>query len=193
MTCSIPGCGKTVDARQLCAVHYKRLRMYGDPLRGPPVGITPGTTAKYILENVLPYDGDECLLWPYARNSAGYGHVGRNGRNILVTRIVCEAKYGAGRPGDEAAHKCGNGHNGCVAPKHLRWATHIENKSDEIAHGTRARGQACPQSKLTEDSVREIRRVGKSMPRKELAVQYGVSPSNISQILRGFSWGWLDG
>lgn len=31
MTCSVDGCDKPVQARELCAAHYKRLRVHGSP------------------------------------------------------------------------------------------------------------------------------------------------------------------
>ena len=29
--CSVEGCSKSVQGRGLCAMHYRRLRLYGDP------------------------------------------------------------------------------------------------------------------------------------------------------------------
>jgi hypothetical protein len=60
---------------------------------------------------------------------------------------------------------------------------------DKIRDGTDPKGERHPRAKLTQDDVDEIRIMrGFGFTHKELGRMYGVSRSNISQILRGESW-----
>lgn len=188
--CAVPGCGKVHYGLGWCKMHYARVRTHGDPLAGP----TPiGEPARYLREEVLTYEGDECLIWPYGRNEQGYAICHRDGRNHFASRLVCEDTHGqAPSPGHQAAHGCGNGHLGCVTKRHLRWATPTENKADELMHGTRCRGESAPTAKLTEDQVRAVRRLLASVTPTDVAKFYGVHPATIAAIRDGKSWAWLE-
>lgn len=146
-------------------------------------------TDAFLEDVVRAYVGDDCLIWPFAKNSAGYGHIGRNGKNTLVSRIACEYANGPSPAGYEAAHECGNGHLGCCNPRHLTWKTRADNHADQIRHGTKLLGEAIPWSKLTEADVGFIRSAlmgGASQ--QDLAFIFDVEPSNISAIHRRKSW-----
>lgn len=135
--CKIDGCKGYAFGHGYCGKHYQRLRRSGDPLGGRTM---VGDPLKFIHEVAVPFTGDECLTWPYARTLAGYGALKLNGQ-LTVSRFVCELAHGA--PSSEdlvAAHSCGKGHEGCVNPKHLRWATQKENMADKIIHGTAHNG-----------------------------------------------------
>jgi hypothetical protein len=137
----------------------------------------------------VPLDGEGCVLWPYARTSAGYGHLVIDGRPTLASRISCERRNGpAPSMKHQAAHSCGRGHDGCCAPWHLSWKTPAENCADTIAHGTRYQGQSHHWSKLTAADVTEIRRLAGTVRQSEIGAMFGVTQSNVSQILRGKSW-----
>ena len=117
--CKIEGCDRIVDALGLCATHYRRRRLYGNPLGGGAFKARPGHPLAF-LEKAKTNDSEECLFWPFARNSAGYGHLEIEGRLTLAHRLICEAINGSA-PDEkaEAAHLCGNGHLGCINWKHL--------------------------------------------------------------------------
>lgn len=141
--CSIGECGKKVLAKGLCSAHYHRWWRHGDP-EGGNERSPNGAPEAFLRETVLPYDGDDCLIWPFTRSGRkslhgspghGYAQIRRGGRMVSVQRIVCEHIHGDGT-GMDSAHSCGNGHLGCVSPRHLRWATRAENMADAIAHGT---------------------------------------------------------
>ena len=187
--CSIEGCGKPHDARGWCCAHHRRWRRHGDPLAG---GTPRGEPERYFREIVLPFVEVECLIWPYARSSSGYGHVRQNGRMQLVHRLACEAIHGSPpTPEHEAAHSCGKGHKGCCNPRHVRWATHAENHEDRLLHGTHNRGERCGAAKLNESDVLKIRALRGKMLQREIAEKFGVDQSQVSNIYRGESWGWL--
>jgi hypothetical protein len=171
-------------------MHYLRLWRYGDPLKRHR---TPnGEAVSYLFETVLNYDGDECLIWPYARDFAGYGKVAIDGKIKTVSRVVCaDANGEPPSPRHEAAHLCGKGHMGCVAKAHLAWKLPKENHADKIAHGTHLRGEKQNGAKLTEAHVREIRKLYKHTSQYKLGEIFGVSRGCIKDIVLGNTWSWL--
>lgn len=182
--CSIPNCGKPHEAHGWCTAHYQRWRKHGDPLGGGP----DKEQVKRFYREVLAYDGDECLYWPYTRDAGGYARL----RCKLVSRLVCEHVHGpAPTPAHEAAHSCGNGHHACVTKGHLRWATRKENAEDTIAHGTSLRGERNRNARLTAGDVRRIRAMKDKATKTQIAGIYGVTRSNVGHILAGRSWSWL--
>lgn len=83
------------------------------------------------------------------------------------------------------------GHEACVNPKHLYWATPSENQNERVKHGTSNRGTRQWQAKLTEQDVRSIRKLFGSKSLSEIAGQFGVSRGAIKDIQRGKNWAWL--
>ncbi len=83
--CSIPDCGKPAEKRGWCSTHYSRWRIHGDPTYRKRVG--NGEVARYFHEIVIPYDGDECLIWPYATLANGYAEIRHAGTMCLVSRL----------------------------------------------------------------------------------------------------------
>jgi hypothetical protein len=153
----------------------------------------PGEARAYIAV-AAAYNGDDCLFWPYGRNSAGYGHVGGKAGWFLAHRLVCQAVHGPAPEGKpEAAHLCGNGHLGCCAPKHLEWKSSKENKADNIRHGKVQRGERQWMAKLREVDVYFIRQNASRMTRREIGERLGVSQFAVTAVVRGVSWSWLKG
>lgn len=187
--CKIDGCDKRVHSGGMCAVHYNRMLRHGDPLAGR----TPdGELTRYLTDVVLPYRGDECLKWPYSLDGHGYGVIRNRRYRGFVHRIVCQETNGPPPTSAyEAAHSCGNGHLSCVTPRHLSWKTHRENISDMVDHGTRAFGEQCGSSKLTETQVREIISMRGTMTHRKIAAKFGLSQSHVTRILNGKMWGHL--
>lgn len=189
--CSVPSCGKHVIARGLCSTHYWRWWKHGDPMK--LLKRQQGDAARFVFEQALNHAGDDCLIWPFNRNCHGYAYVGIEGRKRIVSRMVCEIVHGEpASPDMEAAHTCGRGADGCVAPNHLRWATHIENEADKGVHGTKNIGGRNGGAKIAEAEVREILALAGSTSQKALASRYGISQQTVSKIVRREKWGWLD-
>lgn len=188
--CSVKGCEGIVDARGLCRSHYKRKMRHGDPLFS--TGHAPrGALQAFFRDKVLSCESDDCLIWPFSRG--GYPKMSHEGKRLFVHRLVCEARHGPPpTKRHQAAHTCGKGHEGCVNPKHLRWATVRENVADTITHGTRNRGERHGAAKLTEDQVREIRALKGRYTQKEVADMFSVSAAAVSDIMRRTNWAWLD-
>lgn len=189
--CSIDDCGKRQKASGFCCKHYERLRMHGDPLGGRQT--FNGEPQEHYRSVVLPYDGDDCLIWPYSRNTNGYGQMNVYGKLTVVSRLVCTEVNGPPpTPEHESAHSCGRGHLGCVTKRHLSWKTRKENQADRLAHGTHSRGERHNKVKLTEADVLEIRAIKGAETQRSTAERYGVSQAAISRIHSRGDWSWLD-
>ena len=193
-SCSIDGCNQLAWARGWCRKHYARWRAHGDPAVTMLAVSAPGAGMAFI--HALPTGGDRCILWPFARNNHGYGQLNIGaGRKVLAHRLACELAHGpAPTSRHVAAHSCGGGHLGCVAPWHLSWKTQGENARDTIAHGRTTRGRSMAATPLTEEQVRTIfRRAHAGEAQSAIAVEYGISQTAVSRIKVGRNWGWLTG
>ena len=150
-----------------------------------------GEPERFYREVVLAWTSDECLLWPYARESGGYGQMRLPNKIVgLVHRRACEDVNGPPpSPSHEAAHSCGSGHLGCCNPGHLRWATRMENMADAVAHGTMARGRGTGSRKLDALKVAGIRnRLAAGVPQRQIAAEFGISHVMVGLIKRGHRW-----
>lgn len=186
--CSVENCGKRHVGRGYCEGHYRRLLKHGDPLAG---GTADGEPLAYLMDQVLKYAGDDCLIWPYARHSNGYAQITIDGSDKTVSRLVCELVNGPAPEDHDAAHSCGNGHLKCVAPKHLRWATRKENIADAIQHGTFPLGARRWNAKITPEIVLRIRAAGNTKSRAEISQLFGVSKKVIEGVQSGKNWSWV--
>lgn len=191
--CSVAGCEKPAKTKGMCDQHHSRLVRHGDPLAGR---VERGATQRWIADNA-DFNSDECLIWPFARASHGYGVTSFGGRHALAHRVMCEKVHGpAPTRQHEAAHSCGKGHEGCVNPKHLRWATKSENALDAMGHGTKhtmLKGEGHKLAKLTEDDVRSIRRRRASgVSNVALSQEYRVNTSCISNVTTRKTWAHVE-
>lgn len=187
MTCKIDGCEKKLFARGWCGAHYMRWRAHGDPLAGR----TPnGNLRRFIFEVVLPYEGNDCILWPFGRTPKGYGQF----EDGYAHRFICCQAHGEPpTPEHETAHSCGKGTSGCVTKGHVRWATHAENEADKIAHGTLAWGEKQGSAKLTTAEVLTIRSLAGTLKQREIGALFGVSQTAAGNIILRKRWALLDG
>lgn len=178
--CSIQDCDKPTSIRGWCHVHYQRWRMHGDPCGGRAFN---GEHSKFI-ERAVASQTDDCLIWPYFKNERGYGKTSIKGKSCRVHRVVCEAVHGAPpSPSHETAHSCAV--RACANPRHLRWATPVENQADVDAHGNRT------SAKLTAKEVREIRALEGKLRGADIGKVYGVSQSAVNNIHLRKTWGWV--
>jgi hypothetical protein len=148
-----------------------------------------GKAFKWILDHAA-YQGDECLTWPFGRASNGYGSLSYKGKRHSAHRLMCTIAHGDAL-GMLATHSCGNGHLGCVNPRHLRWGTNQDNMADKIAHDTHRRGERQWSSKLNEEAVRQIKGLLSTQSKSSLARKFRVSRSAITDIAQGRTWSWL--
>lgn len=154
-------------------------------------GIPASTSGKgallaWVRANVNHADED-CLIWPFGRTTNGYGQLGCFGKVLRAHRLMCELAHGEPpSPAHHAAHSCGNGHLGCVNPRHLSWKTPAENRLDSNEHGT---GKGLPKPRrLTKEIARQMRSAMETTSYYDVARQFGVSPSTASKLKRGEIW-----
>lgn len=142
-----------------------------------------GKTAKWLFDHAA-YAGDDCLAWPFSRHPTGYGSFGYLGEMHYAHRFMCEIAHGDA-PFDKtyASHSCGNGHKGCVNPKHLSWKTPTDNQLDRGRHGTKARGGRV--TSFTARQVTEMRRLRATKTQEQIAKIFNTTRSTIRY--------WLDG
>lgn len=144
-------------------------------------GKGPGVT---WLNAHLEHEGDECLIWPYTRNRHGYGMMSYLGKLGEAHRFMCIFVNGEPpTPEHQAAHSCGNGHLGCVHPKHLAWRTPFQNRMESNEHGT---GKPPAPRRLTIEDVEAIRK--RTDGYYTIAADYGVHRDTIGKIMRGETW-----
>jgi len=187
--CSFPGCDnpKSPKAAQgLCNSHYWQLHK-GRELT--PLSYRRNRCVPWLEEH-LNYQGDDCLIWPFQRaQDSGVAAMKYKGKQGQATRVMCEMAHGkAPTPRHEAAHSCGKGHEGCIHPKHLRWATHKENLADQELHGTKVRGEKLHSAFLTESLVKDIRAMAGTMTQADIARHFGLTPQHVGKIINRKLW-----
>lgn len=191
LLCIMDGCDLPRHGHGYCNTHYRRFKSHGDA----SVTKRPGNSVllNWIKDHVN-YSGEDCLKWPFTTDGHGRGQITIKGKNKKSPRVMCE--FANGPPPSskhDAAHSCGNGHLGCIHPKHLSWKTRKENEADKLIHGTQIRGENTWNNKLTESQVIKIRGLlasGKTCA--EVAIAYSMHPGTISQIKRRKLWSWLE-
>jgi hypothetical protein len=129
----------------------------------------------------------ECWWWTACRLPAGYGRFSVNGRMVLAHRYVYELVYGID-PGDlQVLHTCDN--PSCCNPAHLFLGTQADNMADMEAKGRQSRGIDRPAAKLTEEGVREARRLSADgWSQRKIADKLGVNQATIWFVLNGKTW-----
>lgn len=116
----------------------------------------------------------------------GYMHVRvvdiktRRHPSVKVHRLVCSAFHGPCPRGLECCH--GDGRRDNNVPSNLRWDTRRNNLLDSVRLGMYGHSGG-KRNKLTRDNVFTIRRIGRSLPLKQVASMFKVSPSHVSEIL----------
>lgn len=163
------------------------------------------TTRKDPLasyEEKVVRHAEGCWEWKAAVNAKGYGTVSVSGRPVGAHRFAYEAYVGPIPPGLFVLHRCDN--PPCTRPDHLFVGSQSENQLDCLTKGRSNleakvhRGEDHGGAKLTWDAVREIRRrrmtrtPGRRLraPNRiaDIAQEFGVTDSLISQIVAGRIW-----
>lgn len=113
-------------------------------------------------------------------------------KQASVHRLVCAAFNGPPpRSTSQSAHL--NGVRDDNRPVNLVWATAKENNAHKIRHGTHNRGENHNFARLTEDQVREIRRlVSDGATGRSICARFGVTAWTIHDIAARRSWKHLE-
>lgn len=81
------------------------------------------------------YEGDECLIFPFRTAAKPRGSVTYNFKSMEAHRAMCTMINKLPPEGKSMAlHRCGNGHLGCVTPRHLYWGCASQNNKDAARH-----------------------------------------------------------
>ena len=137
---------------------------------------------------------EECIEFVGSKLATGYGQIydKQRGKVVLAHRYYYECYWGAIPEGKQVMHRCDN--PACVNPKHLFLGTQSDNMHDMDNKGRRNRGDVTGErnghAKLTREKVQEIRsRYSQGgICQHELAKEYGVSQTQIGNIVNNKSW-----
>ena len=145
---------------------------------------------------------DGCWIWAASRTSQGYGQVNANRRPTVAHRVAWELSYGPIPDGLFVCHHCDN--RACVRPDHLFLGTAADNGADMARKGRSMagdrnpsrlypdrikRGEQLPHTKLTEDGVRQIRRLhATGYTYDQLARMFSVKKMAICDAVNRKTW-----
>ncbi len=112
--------------------------------------------------------------------------IGRS-KLVLAHRYGYRLQNGPLADDELACHRCDL--RKCVRGSHLFKGSHADNMIDMAEKGRSARGERNPQARLTEDQIREIRRLGdEGATAFKLAEVYPVTETAIRFILLRRTW-----
>ena len=132
---------------------------------------------------------NDCWLWQASTNEYGYGRFRVGARLVKAHRYALLAAHGRLDDERHVLHSCDN--PPCCNPRHLRLGTQAENVADMHARGRNGqpKGETHCHAKLTDDAVREIRRLlAGGVRQREIAAAYGVAAQQISEIKLDKAW-----
>ncbi len=140
-------------------------------------------------EKVSEDGHDGCWLWTGAvHNTLPYGFFkDGSGRQVYAHRFAWTRWHGPIPPGLFVLHNCDNAR--CVNPDHLRLGTHADNMADRSERLRHSHGERHPDAKLSDDLVREIRRLrALGVGWGTLGKMFGVTPRAARLAALGKTW-----
>lgn len=150
------------------------------------------TPLEYLLQNIEEDEYSGCWNWIGNMFQGGYGQFKH--RKFLGKTTGINASRASwlihNGPLDSylfVLHKCDN--RRCVNPSHLYVGTQKDNMKDCTVKQRINKGEDRPQSKLTEENVREIKDLKiRQFSYREIAKKYNVTPNAVVSIVRGITW-----
>lgn len=186
--CSVEGCQRPAHARGLCKnVHYSR--WCRDRKNDGQKQSYKLTTEENFLRFPLMKEGD-CRVWTRARDDNGYGRVGGYQEGTSFAHRVALSIH-LGRPVDPdkgVLHTCDN--PPCCNPDHLYEGGQAENTEDARVRDRVQFGEKHWKSKLTDDQVREIRKLWEdgAMTQRAMAIEFDVHRNTIYEVIHRIGW-----
>ncbi|HWH24538.1 MAG TPA: HNH endonuclease [Candidatus Limnocylindria bacterium] len=134
--------------------------------------------------------GGLLACWPWTGALAGrggYPQMWLQGQSVRAHRLSLELALGRSLlPGRLACHTCDN--PPCVNPAHLFEGTDADNHADRGAKGRTAIGERAAGAKLRPADVTAIRAAAGSVSNTELSQRFGVSLSQVKNIVGRRQW-----
>jgi len=133
-----------------------------------------------------------CILWNATKTPEGYGKFSiSHGTKVAAHRWILQRKLGgAWDPALLVIHSCDT--PSCVNTDHLRQGTPADNARDmqEKGRGVYSHGESHKNAKLTDEKVREIRKMYREGRKtyKRIGEMYGVSDHAIEEVVTRRTW-----
>ena len=183
--CHVEGCGNVVHHGHECTPHWRQ-RSRGEAYHPVKRQRPPGLSAREVLAwNGWEVTESGCWEWSGGRNDRNYGQVRFGGKMTRAHRLSYETYIGEIPSGMVVRHICDN--PPCINPAHLETGTLADNNRDKAERGRATSGGRSWSAKLSESEVGQILRQGGGSTR-ELAREFGVSPTTIRNIRNGVAW-----
>jgi hypothetical protein len=133
----------------------------------------------------------DCWLWMGSARKKGYGQIRIGNRSESVHRVAWVLKHGPIPDGLFVLHHCDT--PACVRVEHLFLGSAHDNTQDMMAKGRDKHGVhqgiRHPKARLREEDILVIRQMHRDGVRlTDIAVRFGVTPQNISQIVSRKGW-----
>lgn len=133
---------------------------------------------------------EECHIWLGGLNK-GYAVIKLTQKNIKLSRFVYLLYYGAYDETLHVLHTCDNPK--CVNPRHLFLGTNLDNVKDKVNKNRHGYGSKHWMHKLTEeDIINIVMRFRNGERQKDLALEYGILKSTMSDICNRKTWKHVD-
>ena len=147
------------------------------------------------FERLVLIETDEHVLWTRNVPALGYGIFTINSKNFYVHRSAL-IRHSGFDPGSTAMalHRPGIGCvKHCMNYRHLYWGDRRQNSLDAIQDGVAAIGERHPHALLTEENVREIRRLRSTgLTYKQIASRFPVTWYAVKEICKRHRWAHVD-
>ena len=124
---------------------------------------------------------DECWPWTGSTNKGGYGRYDRTTAHRRAYKLTNGPTF------LDVCHTCDN--PPCCNPAHLFAGSELENAQDMKNKNRQSRGEARPDAKLNENTVRYVRLLAAAgVYQKEIADMLGVSKTIIGFAVIRRTW-----